>query len=42
MTAVFGDAAIPLMVEMAQLPCTKRDEIIAAALAKLPPMEIAA
>lgn len=42
MTAVFGADAIPLMVEMAKIPCTARDDVIAAALAKLPPMEDAA
>jgi hypothetical protein len=35
MTAVFGEGAIPLMIEMAKVPCDKRDDIVRAALAKL-------
>ena len=36
MTAVFGERAIPLMVEMAKVDCRARDEIIREALAQLP------
>lgn len=41
MTAVFGERAVPLMVEMAKVSCVSRDEIIAAALAALPLAEAA-
>lgn len=35
MGAVFGDAAVPLMIELAKVDCSKRDALVAEALAKL-------
>lgn len=36
MGAVFGEQAVPLMIELAKVPCDSRDQIVAEALAKLP------